>query len=127
MGLFNFFSKKPTYQPSDYLLNHSLKDKYFYRTMPFRVIGKGQIAAFDDDSPSVITFDPWPQIIFLEATGNRTIGEFINDMANGYKWEIPAELDRNIISELERMIQKKFIEISDLAIELDERLIMPIK
>ncbi len=40
----------------------------------------------------MITLDLWPQIIYLEALGTRTIKEFVLEMASEYK-KVPARLD----------------------------------
>jgi len=95
--------------------------------MPFRIVETGKIAVFDDNAPRVITFDPWPQVIFLEATGHRTITQFVIDMANGYNKEVPKSLEETIITEIERMVQNNLISLSNVAVQLDKRLLEPLR
>ncbi|MDT3403553.1 hypothetical protein [Mucilaginibacter terrae] len=100
MGLFDFFSKNEfKYVPSEYFLNHYLKDMYFYRTMPFSKMNDGNIVAYDPNAPRVITFDPWPQQIFLNATGQITVEQYLNNTANLYCNNVPELLDKFIIDE----------------------------
>jgi len=95
--------------------------------MPFRLINKNKIAAFDPQSPRVITFDPWPEGIFINATGKLTLKQFLIDTAKLYKGKIPSSLEKTIIEETERLINNNFISISDYPVELDESLLHPQK
>lgn len=126
MGLFDFFSKNEfKYVPSEYFLNHYLKDMYFYRTMPFSKMNDGNIVAYDPNAPRVITFDPWPQQIFLNATGQITVEQYLNNTANLYCNNVPELLDKFIIDEFERLISKNFINVSKYPVELDANILLP--
>lgn len=125
--MFNFFSKKSTYAPSDYFLASSTKDKYFYRLMPFSKLNDGAVVAYDPNAPRIITFDPWPQQIFLNATGLVTVHEFLNTMAGLYNGRVPELLDRTIIDETERMVKCNYIAFSDEQVTLDDKFMFPIK
>jgi hypothetical protein len=129
MGLFDFFSgKERIYTPSLYFLNHPLKDKYFYRTMSFHYLNDEiTVVAVDNKSPTVFTFDPWPQQIFLSATGNITVYDFLVQMAKRYQGKVPEQLDKTIIEELERLVGKQIIYLSDEPVELDAKLLQPIQ
>jgi hypothetical protein len=115
MGLFDFFSKiKPVYTPSAYFLNHDLKDKYFFRKMRFYYLNEEVgIVAMDNKAPRLITFDPWPQQIFLHATGKITTHDFLIEMASLYRGKVPERLDKTIIEEFERLIKEEIVDITD--------------
>ena len=127
MGVSDFFRSKGEYQVSDLILNHPLKDKYFYRLMQFRTTGiyDVMIMAIDSKSPRVITFDPWPQLIFLGATGLKTVHQFTIEMAKGYKGEVPPLLEKTIIEEIEKLITENVIAISDDKVFLPKELLYP--
>lgn len=129
MGLFDFFSKRQSvYTPSSYFLNHNLKNKYFFRKMRFYYLNdEVGIVAMDDKSPRLITFDPWPQQIFLNATGKITIYDFLIEMASLYRGTIPERLDKTIIEEVERLIKEEVIAISDEPNKIDPEYLTPIK
>ena len=124
MGLFNF-SKKPDYIPSDEFLSNELCDKYFFRTIPFRLINSNKIVASDPESSHVITFDPWPEGIFINANGKITLKEFLIDTAKAYRGQIPPTLEKTIIEEIERLIKNNFISVSEFPVELDKSLLYP--
>ena len=71
------------------------------------------ITVVDPHGPRMLTMDPWPQIIFLESDGQRTVAEFIHYMAGGYSGAIPEELDKTVIDELLKLIDYKIIKFSD--------------
>jgi hypothetical protein len=124
MGLFNF--SKKSYTPTDNFLHHYLSGMYFYRIMPFRLEGQ-KIIAFDNNSPRVITFDPWPEGIFINANGNITMMQFLIETANGYNGNVPPSLEKTILEETEKLISKGFIATSEKPVELENDLRYPIK
>ena len=69
----------------------------------------------DSHGRRMITMNPWPETIFLDATGQRTIRQYIEDTAESYNGNIPTKLDSFIISELEKLIFKyRTIELTDV-------------
>jgi hypothetical protein len=124
MGLFKFF-RRTDFIPSDEFLTHELSNKYFYRKMPFRLLDKNKIVAFDPNSPRMITFDPWPEGIFLNANGKLMLKQFLINTAKLYKGNVPDTLEKTIIEETEKLISNNFIAISDTPIELDKTLLFP--
>lgn len=114
MTISDFFKGKKEYLVSDFLLNHPLKDKYFYRLLQFRTTSMNDITvvAIDSKSPRVITFGPWPQLIFLNATGLKTIFQFTMEMAHIYKGKVPLGLENTIIDQIEILIQEGVIATS---------------
>lgn len=58
--------------------------------------------------------DPWPQLIYLEADGQKTVSEFVYDMASKYgkKQPIPEQLDSTIIQMINSLLDDKLIELS---------------
>jgi hypothetical protein len=128
-AFFDFFKGRDRgeYRVTDELLNHPLKDKYFHRLIPYAKLDETHIVAFDNDYPRTITFDDWPQTIFLNATGRKTIYQFTLKMARRYKGHVPKGLERTIIEETEKLIEEKVIAIADEEVMLPENLLYAVK
>lgn len=127
--MFNFFRKKRnktiTYDFTA-LNGYEHKDKYFYKVATWDVLQKETVAVFDPHAPRMITLDPWPQIVFLEANGKQTITEFVNYMASEYDGPPPQELDETIIYQINSLLELKIIALSDSPVELDKQYQKPI-
>ena len=76
-------------------------------------LDKTRITVIDPHQPRMLTMDPWPQIIFLEADGQKTVAEFIAYIAGNYSGEIPEELDKTIIEELLKLVDYKIVQLSE--------------
>ncbi len=105
--MFGIFKKKARVLPKfQYLNNYSKKDKYFIRTMQWDWLNDQMVQIFDNKSPRIITMDEWPQQIYLDASGQKTIGEYILWMANQYAPNTPLDtLDEDIIRMIENLIE----------------------
>ena len=57
--------------------------------------------------------DPWPQIVFLAANGQRTIEEYVFEVADRYTGKIPDQLDETIIYQIQKLITEGVIELLD--------------
>jgi hypothetical protein len=99
-----------------------LKNKYFYRTKQWDWLNKEMIHVFDAaTSPRMVTMDPWPQLVYLAATGDKTVAEYIHHFATLYpKNNVPPELDKTILDTIVGLyMDNKLIDISDSAVQLD--------
>jgi hypothetical protein len=127
--MFNFFRKKSkraiTYSFAA-LQAYEHKYKYFYKVATWNVLGKGQIAVADPNAPRMITLDPWPQIVFLEADGKRTVAEFVNYMASEYDGPPPDKLDETIIYQVNSLLEFRIIALSDTPVELNKLFNKPV-
>jgi len=122
-----FKRKKREMPPFDDLNNSQLRDKYFIRLAPWDWLNQEMIHVFDLNSPRVITMDPWVQIIYLEADGQKTVHELVYQMASSYSRNeaIPHELDKQIIYVIDSLLKDKLIELLDSKKELPEHLKKP--
>jgi hypothetical protein len=126
MRFFDRFSRKPdVYQISEYLQNHPIKDKYFYRLLQYDKLDDKMIYALDNAGPRMITFDPWPQHIFLNATGLKTISQFTIETAKTYRGKVPLLLEQTIVDEVEKLIMEGIIALSDDKVTLEKHLLGP--
>lgn len=128
--MFNFFRKRPKEDPYslEALASYFNKNKYFVRVARFMEIDYNQstITVIDPHGPRMITMDPWPESIFLSATGQRTVKQYIEDTAESYKGNIPTKLDSFIISELEKLVFKyRIIELTDVPNTLEPQFEKP--
>lgn len=126
--MFGLFKKKPkVYPPFETLQRVTIKDKYFVRLAQWDWLNDEMIHVFDNHVPRIITMDPWPQIIYLEADGKKTISEFVYQMADQYgKNEIiPAELDVMILDLIQDHINENLVDLVDVPRELPKHLALP--
>lgn len=76
-------------------------------------LDRERIYVKDPHHPRVLTLDPWPQLVFLAANGQLTIAETVFALADQYSGTIPEELDKTVISEIEKLIIYGIIEYSE--------------
>jgi len=114
--MFGLFKKKPKVLPNfNYLENYSNRDKYFVRTLQWDWLNETMIHLFDNKSPRMITMDEWPQQIYLDANGQKTIAEYILWMANQFRsGQMPENLDKDMIEMIEGLIEDgEMIKLKD--------------
>lgn len=110
------------------LESSKIKNRYFYRTEKWDWLTKEHIHVLDSKSPRIITMDPWPQKIFLEALGQQTISDYVYNVAQEYpKNKIPEELDDVILEMIESLLsEEKIISLSDKPVNLKPEILNPI-
>lgn len=126
--MLNLFRKKERKVPTFVdLENSTIKDKYFIRLAQWDWLNNQMIQIVDNNAPRLITLDPWPQLIFLNATGEKTIAAFVNKMVNMYgaKEKIPENLDTNILEMVATLLNEKLIALVDTAGTLPYYLDLP--
>ena len=125
--MFGLFKRKQNAPPFNELEGSSIKGKYFVRTCPWGWHDDKMIHVFDLNSPRVITMDPWPQLIFLEADGQKTIEEFVHQTASTYGRgeKIPEKLDSTILEVIASLLENKLIELQNDKTEMAENVKKP--
>lgn len=100
--------------------------KYFYRNAIFSSADK-IISLVDIDNPDADNhvLEGWFGGVFQLADGKHTIEELIGLMTAQYNGNPPANLKDTINSVIERLVESKFIVLSDVATELPYYLSMP--
>ena len=98
--MFNFFKRNKKYPSFEALKQYDKQYGYFIRTAQWDWLDKENIFVIDRSNPRVLTLDPWHQIIFIAADGQRTVTDYILYVAEKYTGEIPGMLDATIINEL---------------------------
>jgi hypothetical protein len=63
---------------------YEARDHYFIRVAQWRWLSKEMICVVDPHGPRILTLDPWPQLVFLAASGTQTVSEYIYEMASKY-------------------------------------------
>ncbi|RBL90076.1 hypothetical protein DF182_26760 [Chitinophaga flava] len=125
---FNFFkSSKPVIPVFEALQTSPHKDFYFYRKARWYWLNNDMITIIDSHSPRMITLDPWPQMVFLGATGRLMVSEYINFVASKYKQKIPADLDVTILLMIDKLVAEKLISLSAVQTEPDPQHNLPLK
>lgn len=111
-----------------FLNSSDIRDKYFYRTGNWTWLTKDQIHVVDSNSPRMVTMDAWPQQVYLDASGQKTVKEYIHDFADMYPPdEVPAALDKTIIQVLTNLVKDGgLVQLSDAPKKLDFELHKPL-
>ncbi len=102
-----------------------IQPMYFSRIARFDQVG-GKTIAIDPNSPTVITMDPWPELVFDMADGQHTIGQLQTYMASQYDKGAPAGLNEQVISVVHQLEQEHLIRLHDKAVQLPFYLAKPI-
>jgi hypothetical protein len=120
--MFSIFNKRSKFilPPFEALGKYPNKGKYFYRITSWYWLDKDQIVIVDPHNPRLITLDPWPQLVFLNATGKMTIMQYVEYMATQYK-SAPEQLDETIIYQVDQLLKERLIALSAMPQELDPR------
>lgn len=108
------------------LKESEIKDQYFYRTASWDWLNEDSIRVLDPKSPRIITMDAWPQLVFLEANGQKTIEDLVLHMAKQYK-KIPNELDEVLLHQIDQLIKEGLIALNGEKVKLNENFAGPIK
>ena len=101
------------------------KEHYFYRNIIFSKKGK-QVALIDLNDPSKTEeLDAWFGMVISLADGQHTISEFTTLVAKMYGERTPPNLQETIDSVFKRIIESKFIILSEEKTELPYYMSMP--
>lgn len=125
--MFNLFKSNKKLPPFPALKKFPQRDLYFLRAASWMWTSESQIIAIDQHAPRIITMDPWPQLIFVAAEGQKTIEEYVYSMAEQYIGKVPAKLDETIINEIQTLLNEKMIVLSEIKRRPDPHFDMPKK
>src|SRR5689334_15290713 len=111
--MFKFSKPDRNYPPFESLHAFADKGKYFVRTATWRPFGKDHISVIDPKGPRIFTLDPWPELIFMSADGFLTIEQYIYSVADKYSTEIPKELDKVVLAEIQTLLNYNLIRLTE--------------
>lgn len=114
--MFHIFKRKSKkLPPFNNLENSEIKDKYFIRQSVWDWLDRDTIQIIDKNAPRMVTMDPWPQIVYLGATGRKTISQFVYEMAGKYgrSQTIPENLDLTVLDTIDRLMNEELIRLSN--------------
>jgi len=100
------------------------KDRYFVRCLTYDMMD-GHVLLHDNKSPRVITLDPWLEVIYAAADGQRTASEFIAQLKESYPDGAPAGLEQQTYRLLAKMEYAGLIRLSEQKVRLPYYLSMP--
>jgi hypothetical protein len=127
--MFRLFKKKErVLPPFNELRKSDIKDKYFVRLAQWDWLDKSMIHVKDKHRPRMITMDPWPQLVYLEAEGQKTISDFFYDIISQYTKDepIPDDLDIEILEVIDSLLKERLIELKNERIKLPYYIDLPI-
>ena len=132
--MFSFLKKKKDLPEFDFIKTFSEKEKYFVRVKKWNWLNSEQISLLEKDSDGKIkmtTMDYWPQEMFLDADGQKTILEYLNVLIKQFrdsKMKIPSDLDKFMVKTLLSLkTDLNAIEFSDSPTEIKVEYKNPIK
>lgn len=132
--MFSFLKKKKDLPEFDFIKTYPEKGKYFVRVKKWNWLNSEQISLLEKDSDGKIkitTMDYWPQEMFLDADGKKTISEYLNVLIKQFrdsKMEIPSDLDKFMVETLLSLkTDLNAIEFSDSPTEIKVEYKNPIK
>jgi hypothetical protein len=111
--MFGLFQKRKQIPPFDVLEASANRDKYFIRTAQWRMLNRDSVAVTDPHAPRILTLDPWPQLVFIAADGQRTVKEYVHHAASKYSGNVPGNLDKTILHEIETLLNYGIIALSN--------------
>lgn len=104
--------------------------QYFYRNNAYTRLtgGDGEVALVDKRNPNeTVKLEPWLATVFLLADGQHTIDELIHYMRSQYGEQPPEELERTILSVVERLVESSTVQLSETSREMPYHLARPIE
>ncbi len=94
-----FFSKKRFKTPPFPSLEKSpIKDQYFCRLVKVRTKGEQKVAVRPHPLPPLV-LDEWGMKVFRAANGQKTVKEFVHNLADQYTYTepVPDQLDKFVL------------------------------
>jgi Coenzyme PQQ synthesis protein D (PqqD) len=102
-----------------------MKNNYFVRCARYEMMGEHAVAV-DPKSPRVITLDPWLEVIFAAADGQRTAQQFIEKLKTQYPDGAPAGLEEQTLQLMQKLVAEGLIRLTDQPTQLPYYLSMPV-
>ncbi|MBC8520320.1 MAG: PqqD family peptide modification chaperone [Gammaproteobacteria bacterium] len=103
---------------------------YFCRNNAYTRLtgGDGEVALVDKRDPKqTVSLEPWLATVFMLADGQHTVGELIGHLRGQYMEQPPAELERTILSVVERLVDSGTVRLNEAPIEPAYHLARPIE
>ena len=98
---------------------------YFYRNIIFSK-KENQISLININNPEETEIlDPWFSMVIQLADGQHTIAELLIFIKNQYKSEVPPNLKNTLESIMKKLIESKFIVLTEEKTDLPYYLSMP--
>lgn len=102
-----------------------MKASYFVRCARFEMTD-GHVTVIDPKSPRVVTLDPWLEVIYGAADGQRTMQQFIEHLKTQYSGGAPAGLEEQTLQLVGKLQAEGLIRLTDHKTQLPYYLSMPI-
>jgi hypothetical protein len=94
--------------------------KFFSRTESWDWLNRDMIHVLDSKRPRMVTMDPWPQQIYLDADGQRTVEAYVESLRARYpRGSAPDGLADAVIDELRKLVEEEgLVVLTDEPVEL---------
>ena len=127
--MFSWF-KKDTYPELDTIRSSPVRNKYFHRIAHYQWMDeqKQAVVVMHPVDAKLITMDDWPQIVFLDALGDMTVGEYTFALAKRFpRRDVTSDFDKNILYQIEQLTELGIVTLSDTPIKLPLKFAAPHK
>ena len=103
---------------------------YFYRNNAYTKLtgGDGEVALVDKRNPNeTVKLEPWLATVFMLADGQHTIEELISYLRAHYGDSPPEDLERTLLSVVERLVESSTVQLNKEPYDLPYHLARPIE
>ncbi len=99
-------------------------NKYFIRAATYD-LADDKLVVTDPHRPRMITMDPWLEMLFAAASGQRTAAQFTAELKEQWGSDAPADLGDQVVSQVGRLVEEGLVKLVDHPQELPPYLAAP--
>lgn len=103
-----------------------LDAQYFIRNTRYTVL-KERLVLIERERAGMVTVDEWPQLVYMSADGQHTVGEFIAALGKHYSTGMPRGFDGQTRRVVHDMVSLGYIALIQAKKSLPYYLSMPIE
>ena len=99
-------------------------NKHFIRAATYDLVD-GKLVVTDPHRPRMITMDPWPEMLFAAADGQRTVAQFTAELKQQWGDGAPADLSEQVAAQLGPLVEEGLVKLVDHPQDLPPYLASP--
>ena len=101
-----------------------LANKYFIRAATYDLVDE-RLVVTDPHRPRVLTMDPWGEVVFAAASGQRTVSQFIVELKEQWGEDAPPDLPDQVARQLGGLVEEGVVKLLDHPQDLPPYLASP--
>lgn len=103
-----------------------IDSKYFIRNTLYSLL-KDKVVLIERDRPGVVTMADWPQLVFMSADGEHTVGQLISHLGKQYPNGVPPGLAQQTHQIIEDLSARGYIVLMSEKKKLPYYLATPVE